>query len=155
MPEMAGRPATRRFRRTGIRGPRPLEELEGPDFTYPNPPGTWREIRPGDVDPARAAWIAKVFADPQAARRERLEAKRLYWRARVQRLEARLELVEQTLAHALHPAPDDDGAPSSPLPAVELFRLRADCGAAWADVQAARARLAEVERELAKVEAQS
>lgn len=103
---------------------------------------------PGEPDPARVRWIELLLRDPAAAKRERLEARLAYWRARLRKLEERLAAAEQDLDAALHPSPDEDG-PAPPVPAVELFRLRVERLARWADVAAAKARLAEIERELA------
>lgn len=134
--------------RPACRGPKPIEELGGPDRTYPDPPGTWRPMPATDSpDPARARWIDLLLNNPAGARRERLHSVRRYWKQRLLALEQRLAEAERELREALSPpAADDPGQP--PIPPAEAWRLRCACAVAWADVSAARARLAEIEREL-------
>lgn len=131
----------RPIRRTGRRGPKPVEDLSEPDVTYPEPPGMWRSIpRSVQDSPARARYVSLLLSDPVRARRERLEACLRYWSRRAQALEERLEAVEVDLREAVM---------ECTIPPAEVWRLRCDYYAAWGDVRAAHARLAEIKEALA------
>jgi hypothetical protein len=103
-----------------------------------------RRVPIGDADPARSAWIAKLISDPQGARREALEQRLRYWRARLAQHEARLAAIREQLDAARFPKRDV----KPPEPAAAVFELRVEFGATWADVQAARAMVAALEAEL-------
>lgn len=141
-------------RRRGIRQnpPRrkgaPLED----DYVELEPvralPGRWFEIpTTAAPDPGRERWIDRLLRDPAGAKRELLEKRLQYWRARLEVLQKRLAEAEQDLHAALHPARADHALP---LPPATLFQLRAERAVAWADVQHARAQVAALERELAQ-----
>lgn len=119
-----------------------LDSLGEPPVLYSTGP-LHRSVPVSDeVDPARAHWISLVLADPAAARREALEAKRSYWRSRLQHHEQRLAQVRAELDAALYPARD---VRQVEVPPAEVFRLRCEYAATWADVQAARAQVAALE----------
>jgi hypothetical protein len=127
-------------RRKGKRGRRPvLEEIGEPDVTFPEPPGTWREIPLGETDPARARWVELLLHDSGAARAERAEARAAYWRRRTQVLEARLKAAERWLR-------ETSADPATPPAAV--FEARVRRLVALADLESARARLRECEAAL-------
>lgn len=98
---------------------------------------------------AKARYVDLLVHDPDRAKRERLRAVRGYWKRRLKVLEKRLRVAEEALAEALQPPPEDDPE-QPPIPPVELWRLRCACAVAWAEVQTARARLAEITRELGR-----
>ena len=78
-------------------------------------------IPPADSDsPARAAHVELAWRDPEAARRERLDAQVNYWRRRLQVLHDRAE-------------------------ALKAFREKTALATAEADELAARRRLEEIE----------
>ncbi|MCX7603066.1 MAG: hypothetical protein N2036_03230 [Bryobacteraceae bacterium] len=125
----------RRPRRKVMGRPR-IEELEEDLPEEHAAPHARLAILPGDICPERAAWLELLLTDPAGARRERLEARREYWRRRVKTLEARLAAAEAELREA-----QEAGAPAA------VWQARVVWAAAWADVEAARARLEEWKRE--------
>lgn len=98
-------------------------------------------------DPARAAWVEALLTDPAGARREQIVQKARYWQRRLAQHEEKLASIREQLDQALYPARD---VRQAPVPAATIFELRVQFSAVWADVQAARARLAEAEHELAQ-----
>lgn len=147
-----GRGVARRrgFRQKPLRreGAGPEDEAAPVDaYTLPR---TWRPMPLTESpDPARSHWLELLLHDPAAARRERLEARLAYWRARVEALEERFRIAKQAVQDALEPTEGSDEKPLPPAPAAVIHELRVERTVAWADVQAARAQLAEAEAELA------
>jgi len=88
--------------------------------------------------PERAAFLELLLHDPEAAKRERLQARVAYWRRRVEHLQAHLAELRELLTDAeLEPG----------APAVDLWRGRVELDLALTDLMQATDRLAEAERE--------
>ncbi len=128
-----------------------VEDIGAPDFTYPDPPGTWLEMPLTESpDPARARWIELLLRDPAGAKRELIMGRLAYWQQRLQVLQGRLAEAEQDLLAALNPSPAEDGTPPPPIPPAALFQLRVERNVAWGDVQHALEQVRVLERELAQ-----
>lgn len=122
------------------RGRRPLEDLDEPDVVY-RLPGAWFCAPRADADhPGKARWLELLAADPAAARREALEARMQYWARRVEVLERRYAEIRAWLV----------GPRVKPSAKRPWQPWHIDDRIERADVEEARARLAEVERELAQ-----
>jgi hypothetical protein len=97
-------------------------------------------VPPSDEDsPARAAFLELLLHDPEAAKRERLQARVEYWRRRLQALRERTELLRALLGQ-----PELE-AGTTPL---DRWRARVELTVAEADVLEAAWRLHQLEQTL-------
>ena len=94
-------------------------------------------VPPADEpSPARAAHVELAWRDPEAAKRERLRARVEYWRARLQALHERAELLRALLGQ---PELEDGTTP------LDRWRARVELAVARTDELEAAARLNELE----------